>query len=138
MGLGQLQRLSVGDRLKTAASIVGAVAACVALALGGIYAKHAIDSSFSEPAPAPVIDPQMWVIFDGGGDRVESSDIEAIAGRVPLGAYKLLGVPKPGQKLIKRVVIVADEGAPTPAPPLVPPKPIDPSFAAYPTSCLSE
>ena len=104
------------------AQVLVAVVALVASGGVGAYVGPMFPKS-----ETPAVDPQEWIGFDDQGNRIVSDDIEAIAGRVPLGTYKWLGIPRPGQKVVNRVIVVANEGVPTPAPPIVPPAPPKPA-----------
>lgn len=99
------------------------------------------------PTPAPVPSPtkkivvkpgvETWYTTDSLGKRIDSPELAALATSLTNGTYHVLGVPANGSVFVRRTVVIAAEGEPTPAPPK-PPKPIpdpptpQPDNKAYP------
>lgn len=110
----------------------------VALAL--LVAGSWVPKPLPVPGPMPTVDPALVIVVDKDGVRVDDAAVEAAATRLTVGSWRVVAVPKPGQKGWERTVLVSDVGpqpvppGPTPPTPVPPqptptPEPSDPFFA---------
>jgi hypothetical protein len=79
------------------------------------------------PVPVVTTEPVAVYVFDAAGKRA-AHDVEVAAGKMPVGSWRVQGVPKEGEAGWWRTIVVTEDGKPIP-PPLPPspgPKPPEP------------
>lgn len=107
--------------VETPKSQYGKFAALVAAVVLS-YAAATFGPKLTPESPlVPVVEasPESWIVTDADGLRINSPEIEKIAGTLDYGTYRVLGIPHAGEPYLRLVLTVAEEGTPTPAPPVI-------------------
>lgn len=112
-------------KLETLGAVICIVAVGVACAAGASVWQANFMPIPPTPVPVVLAEPELVIVTDSTGKRINDKTIEEVAGKLAVGVWTVQAIPVPGEMGWTRTIQVT--GGVNPLPPLpVPPIPPDP------------